>query len=177
MVLCFRAKALVSVIALVGTLYGAAVQADSTQKSWAERLGLISYEPLEQFYKDYESLAYSNLHDGPLVPFLPNSAHDIYAIKSRFLDQVIADYKFDKSDWAFFSDEWEELVDQADTDHVLSVFKTCPWKRPLPAKGRYFRSIKQEMWGIRGYVIVEEDNYQAWYYWSVPEPARGSFCE
>ncbi len=150
--------------------------AASSQQSWAEWLGLVSYEPFKEFYKNFASLSYAHFDDGPLVPFVPASARDIHVYRSRFTDQVIAEYHFDKSDLAFFRDEWEELLAPSDIDHVLSVFKMCPWKRPIPDKGRHFRSVKQKRWGIRAYVTIEEDNLHAWYYWSVPEPTRGNFC-
>ena len=177
MVLPLCQKIFAIVLALGLLLFSGSAQADSNPKTWAERLGLISYEPYEYFHPNFESLAATHLDVGPLERFVPESAQRINVYSSRFLDQVIADYEFDKRDWDFFRDEWEELVDQSDIDYVFSVFKTCPWKRPLPKKGRYFISVKEKRWDISGYVMIDEDHLQAWYYWSVAEPTRGTFCQ
>jgi len=171
--ICIRL--LVTITVLTGFLGSMSANAQHPD-SWLERLGILSSEPIQEFHEDFADLAHAHLDHGPLQPFVPKSVRNAYVYSSVYSVQLIAEYSFDKSDWAFLQEEWEELVDPSDIDHLRSVFRTCPWKRPLPEKGRYFKSVKEKMWDISGYVMINEDSLEAWYYWSVPQPARGSFC-
>ncbi len=174
----FRTRTIIASIgvAVVFSQLTYSVYAETRQKSWLERLGVLNYEPLVYSYKDYKDASMRNLSDGPLLPFLPTSAKDIYAVESQFLDLAIAEYEFDQSDWTFFKNEWEEMDDSSFKDAHLDHIKTCPWKEPPSQHARFFRSTNIKSWNLSAYVIIDEERLKAWHYWSVPKPAKQSFC-
>ncbi|MBP7761832.1 MAG: hypothetical protein KA176_04615 [Alphaproteobacteria bacterium] len=149
--------------------------ADSRQQSLMEWLGLISYEPKQDFFKNFAELEKYDLGDGPLLPFVPETARNIHVFSSVYFDQVVAEYSFDKLDLEFFTDKWTEL-NESEIRQVLSIMTSCPWQRPIPGTAKFFQSPERERWGISGYAAIDTETFAVWYYWSSPRPAAGSFC-
>lgn len=176
MALSARARMIISMVAIASAFACTKARAASNQKSWAERLGLLNYAPLVQFYRDYDEAKSWHLEEGPLLPYLPPSARNIYVTISKFQDLVISEYVFDKHDLRFFESEWTEIKEPLKIEELLDAIEKCPWHHPPPRDARYFKSSAHTYWGLSSFTVIEESDLTAWHYYSVPNPTKQSFC-